>query len=407
MTLESERNSSSEEITFKLEELFFSRTDPAGIILSGNSVFQRVARYEWNELLRKPHKIIRHPDMPRALFWLLWDTIKKGEPIGAFVKNRAKDGRFYWVFAIVTPIEGGYLSVRLRPTSSVFAVVKQEYEKLVALEKRENLAPAESGKLLLARLAELGFANYTSFMAAALAAETQSRDEGLSRPHDESIVFYNDLVTAARTLLEHASSISTAYEQNQFVPFNFQVQAAQLGEDGASISIISDNYKMISTQIESQMSEFITSAQKVFDAINTGQFMFCTARIQKEMMRAFETEPETAGLSREAESKVLDQQQATYTNKAVAGLKSIAKQAKKFTQDCRGMSQLASGLEVTRIMGKVECARLSSFNDSLGELLNDLEVFQKTIDRGLSDIDQMNQQIQWKVNRLLAAAEAA
>ncbi len=47
--------------------------------------------------------------MPRAVFWLLWDTIEKGEPVGAYVKNKAKDGRYYWVFAIVTPIEGGYL----------------------------------------------------------------------------------------------------------------------------------------------------------------------------------------------------------------------------------------------------------------------------------------------------------
>ncbi|MFZ1990946.1 MAG: PAS domain-containing protein, partial [Alphaproteobacteria bacterium] len=284
MTLESERNPASEEITFKLDELFFSRTDPGGIIQSGNSVFQRVSRYDWNELLRKPHKVIRHPDMPRAVFWLLWDTIKKGEPIGAFVKNRAKDGRYYWVYAIVTPIEGGYLSVRLRPTSAVFAVVKEEYEKLVALEKRENLAPAESGKLLLARIAELGFANYTAFMAAALGAEMTSRDELLRRPPDPQIAFYNDLTKAANTLLEHAGAISTAYEMHQFVPFNFQVQAAQLGRDGATISIISDNYGMLSAQIEGQMKDFIASAHQVFDAINAGLFLYCTARVQKEMM---------------------------------------------------------------------------------------------------------------------------
>lgn len=92
------------EVPFTFEELFFSRTNWRGVILAGNSVFQRVSLYSWDELIQKPHNVIRHPDMPKGVFWLLWDTIKKGEPVGAYVKNRAKDGRYYWVFAIVTPI---------------------------------------------------------------------------------------------------------------------------------------------------------------------------------------------------------------------------------------------------------------------------------------------------------------
>src|SRR5690606_31957630 len=103
------------------------RTDAAGLIQFGNSVFQRVSIYDWDELLGKPHKIVRHPDTPRAAFWLLWSAIKDGRPFGAYVKNRAKDGRFYWVFAIVTPVDGGYLSVRLRPSTELLAVIKREY----------------------------------------------------------------------------------------------------------------------------------------------------------------------------------------------------------------------------------------------------------------------------------------
>jgi aerotaxis receptor len=56
---------------FEIDELFFSRTDTRGIILSGNGVFQRVSKFSWNELINKPHKIIRHPDMPKAVFFLL------------------------------------------------------------------------------------------------------------------------------------------------------------------------------------------------------------------------------------------------------------------------------------------------------------------------------------------------
>src|SRR5208337_645098 len=93
------------EVPYSFEELFFSRTNEKGHILSGNKTFQTISMYSWGELLNRPHNIIRHRDMPRGVFWLLWDTIKKGKPIAAYVKNRAKDGRYYWVLAIVTPIE--------------------------------------------------------------------------------------------------------------------------------------------------------------------------------------------------------------------------------------------------------------------------------------------------------------
>lgn len=63
------------ESEFKFEELFFSRTNTRGIIQSANSVFQRVSKYEWEELLQKPHKIIRHPAMPRGVFQLFWDEL--------------------------------------------------------------------------------------------------------------------------------------------------------------------------------------------------------------------------------------------------------------------------------------------------------------------------------------------
>ena len=91
------------EAPFGLGEVFFSRTDQRGVIKTGNYVFKRVSNYEWEELIGAPHKIIRHPDMPKAVFWLLWDAIAKGKPVGAYVKNRAKDGLHYWVYACVVP----------------------------------------------------------------------------------------------------------------------------------------------------------------------------------------------------------------------------------------------------------------------------------------------------------------
>ena len=139
MTIQDRRQEfrpTSGEAPFNLDEVFFSRTDARGVIESGNYVFRRVAHYEWDRLLGAPHKIIRHPDMPRAVFWLLWDTIKQGRPIGAYVKNRAEDGLYYWVFAVVMPNGDGYLSARIKPTSPLFRTIEKEYAALREVERR-------------------------------------------------------------------------------------------------------------------------------------------------------------------------------------------------------------------------------------------------------------------------------
>lgn len=88
-------SSFTNESFFNFDELFFSRTNSKGIIQSGNSVFQHVSKYEWDEILNKPHNVIRHSAMPRGVFHLLWETILGGSPIGAYVVNQAKDGSFY------------------------------------------------------------------------------------------------------------------------------------------------------------------------------------------------------------------------------------------------------------------------------------------------------------------------
>ena len=89
----------SKEIILNSEELFFSRTDEKGIILSGNDIFVKVSGYRREELIQNPHNIVRHPDMPKAVFKLFWQTIQAQQPICAYVKNMAADGSYYWVFA--------------------------------------------------------------------------------------------------------------------------------------------------------------------------------------------------------------------------------------------------------------------------------------------------------------------
>ncbi len=88
---------------FEEDEIIVSKTDTKGRLTYVNDVFCRVGLYTESELLGQPHSIVRHPDMPRCVFKLLWDTIAAGDEIFAYVKNMARNGDHYWVFAHVTP----------------------------------------------------------------------------------------------------------------------------------------------------------------------------------------------------------------------------------------------------------------------------------------------------------------
>ncbi len=109
------------EITFREDERIVSTTDLKGIITSINDVFLRVSGFSSEELIGKNHNLIRHPDMPAVAFQNLWATLKQGKPWIGLVKNRAKNGDYYWVHAYVSPIYEneqmvGYQSVRYQPT---------------------------------------------------------------------------------------------------------------------------------------------------------------------------------------------------------------------------------------------------------------------------------------------------
>ena len=94
---------SGRETFFPASELIVSKTDLKGRLTYANGLFCQIAGYRESELIGQPHSMIRHPDMPRSVFRLLWDTIEDRREIFAFVKNMASSGDHYWVFAHVTP----------------------------------------------------------------------------------------------------------------------------------------------------------------------------------------------------------------------------------------------------------------------------------------------------------------
>ena len=146
------------------DDFIVSKTDLKGRITYGNRIFIEFSGYDEKELLGSQHNIIRHPDMPRAVFKLLWDTIQEKRECNAYVKNMAKDGSFYWVFANVTPSFGrdgnisGYFSVRRKPKSAAVKTASDLYRAMLSAEQAAGSrdAIAASSKILNDLLAEKG-----------------------------------------------------------------------------------------------------------------------------------------------------------------------------------------------------------------------------------------------------------
>ena len=125
------------EFPFPAGETLVSTTDLKGRILYCNPPFISVSGFTKEELLGQPHNLIRHPDMPEEAYRDMWDTISKGNPWSAPVKNRRKDGTHYWVMANVTPLmdgdrPGGYMSVRTMPTREQVDAAENLYAKMRA-----------------------------------------------------------------------------------------------------------------------------------------------------------------------------------------------------------------------------------------------------------------------------------
>lgn len=111
-----------------------TKTDLRGIITYVNPDFIRISGFSEDELLGQSHNIVRHPDMPAEAFADMWSTLKQGKPWNGIVKNRCKNGDFYWVDAYVAPIdEGGrivgYTSMRTKPSRQQIATVERVYQQ--------------------------------------------------------------------------------------------------------------------------------------------------------------------------------------------------------------------------------------------------------------------------------------
>ncbi|XRE43402.1 hypothetical protein ACIVBQ_001606 [Tenacibaculum discolor] len=130
-----------EEVKWDKSKTIISKTDPAGTILYMNDTFEEASEYNKIELIGEPHNVIRHPDMPKVVFKVLWDNLKQGNNFHAIVKNLTRTGRYYWVitdFDVEKDDNGkitGYTGRRKSLPENVVKKIEPLYKTLLEIEK--------------------------------------------------------------------------------------------------------------------------------------------------------------------------------------------------------------------------------------------------------------------------------
>ncbi|MBL8013526.1 MAG: PAS domain-containing protein [Candidatus Omnitrophica bacterium] len=328
------------ESEFLVNEIFFSTTDLVGNILSGNSVFVRVSQYDKEEIIGAPHNIIRHPDMPRVVFKVLWDYLKAKKPVVAYVKNMTKEGRYYWVLAAAFPTSNGYLSIRIKPTSEIFKLIPSVYEKLLTAE--ENGGMEASLTLLLDILKSKGFEDYDSFMSTILIEELNCRQKlihdnqeliaGLSqleaapiqdRGARDLVSTLNDiktlcsevtssfdclfddfgnLLSVEKTLKDTSVSVLSFSEQISILSLNVNINSYFAGEAGRTLSVVAKTIKNKTEEIESFTQAIVKLSRDISNHTQRLGFQTSTPRLQSAMINVFIQEVYDHALKRKVES---------------------------------------------------------------------------------------------------------
>ena len=132
------------EVSFPDDKLLISKTNANGIITYFNTIFLQVSGFSEAELIGQPHSIVRHPDMPRVIFKMLWDTLKQHREFNGYFKDMTKTGETFWVFVTITPSYNldhqlnGYYMVCRKPEDEKLEYIKGFYQELKEIEEQSN-----------------------------------------------------------------------------------------------------------------------------------------------------------------------------------------------------------------------------------------------------------------------------
>lgn len=423
--------------------MFFSTTDRKGVILSGNDVFVRVSGYDHGQLIGTPHSIIRHPAMPRAVFRLVWDFLRRDKPVAGLVKNLASDGRHYWVVAFLMPIDGGYLSIRFKPSSPLQPVVEQLYAAMTRCEAEQVAAGGDPARgmdaaqdIMVRALRERGFEDYDAFMRVLLHDELKSRDAQLKAQqlrlfpadlperddHDplwrcldsiyanglRSYAHINELYAQLdqfadlnQQLAEKSVFVLGLTKDFRFIAFNAALRSSRLGEEGRSLSVIAEYLSGCSTRTTAAVGDLTTRIEAITQHLRAVIFDLAAARLQIEMVLVFCAELAGSRMKLAEEGEIRRRQRmiedlqrafAATVARALRALDELTRDLRALSVNSEEMRRLVLTLQVAQVGGLVEASRLRN-DDTFAAMFDDLREGVGKTKTALHEVDEASEEL--------------
>jgi PAS domain S-box-containing protein len=415
------RSNNSSESHFDLHELFFSKTHHNGVIISGNSVFARVSKYPIDQVIGRAHSLVRHPDMPRAVFKYMWFQILKGHPITAYVKNSASDGSYYWVLASVFPFNEDFVSIRIKPNSEILnTVIIPLYQEL---KKQEGtLALDGQVELLAEKIKALGFDTYEAFMCHALNTELKGihthinsaktevdmSDRDLSGLSENLVVLQTKMtqvyteLSAASEKIESLNNLFKALakisESQALLPFNLTMASQKSGSTQKTMEVLatlfSDQQRSVQSFLE-DYTEVITNTKK--EKLDPIRFATNACYLQVSMISQFLNEifnhDPSSGFQMKPKLAVqecrsllrLTMQQFETTLSQISEMRlGFIKILSKSGE----METIIKTIMSVAQLGQVEIAQSENLKSSITPHLNTMKSFSKELEVKIRDVEQ-------------------
>ena len=272
--------------------------------------------------------------------------------------------------------------------------IQQIYTDLLQQEAaNKRMDPEASAKDLLLRLAAIGFKDYDSFMAKSLEDETQARNRKLRRVNMVQKADVNELVSLANEAESLLAKMSTGFQNIRAEPVNMRILSNRLEGGGGPISSIAQNYEVMAKEMGDDLAQLEHGDVGVFDTIRKasagGHFAVLAAALAEECVDSFGaigTLPDDADDRVSAEVRLMTTKTAALREQADGSIRLITERSGKLLDSCRSLRRRVNGLDVVKLMCRVESGRLENFDASLLGIIDRLDRFHGEIDSCLAQV---------------------
>ena len=374
---------------FDISDLLLTRTDDSGVILSGNTSFQRVSGYDWVDLIGSEYKLLRHPEMPRSALFFMWQILKAQRACGIYIKNRARCGRFYWVYAVLVPIKDGVLSVRMKPMSPCKDTIIDLYSSVLEAE-HEGISLEDGAKMIDQAILDMGFRDYGAFMGYALSAEIAARYDAMGIEVDPSVAKFEEMGAQLVELSTEVKLVKDLFDGISSSPINLNILGSRLSTGREAMQVVAQNYEFLAMELLGAINALAKNMESLLDTAFEGRMGYCSSVLYREAIDGFarnEPNRETRGHAKEL--VILEAALNAFRKTADDGCDQIAHEVERILTLTTRLRKMLSGLAVARVVCRIEAAAVHEDTSSIDEITERLTVFQDKVGVSLDHIGEI------------------